>query len=61
MRNHRKLIIIAIANVNAPLQTTGDKGRRQIFEICLCLGYPCLVMALHYVVQGHRFNISGLL
>ncbi|KAF7373057.1 Pheromone receptor [Mycena sanguinolenta] len=26
-------------------------------DVFLCWGYPSITMALHYIVQGHRFNI----
>ncbi|KAJ7200673.1 GPCR fungal pheromone mating factor [Mycena haematopus] len=34
-------------------------NNRQSFmlDLFLCWGYPALTMALHYIVQGHRFNI----
>ncbi|KAF8628578.1 hypothetical protein AX17_005974 [Amanita inopinata Kibby_2008] len=34
-----------------------DKHRRIIFETVMCFGAPSVFMALHYVVQGHRFDI----
>ncbi|KAF8981163.1 GPCR fungal pheromone mating factor [Cyathus striatus] len=34
-----------------------DKRRRMIFEGVMCIGVPLIFMALHYVVQGHRFDI----
>ncbi|KAG6839253.1 Pheromone B beta 1 receptor [Blastosporella zonata] len=34
-----------------------DKRRRQIFEALMCFGLPIFFMALHFVVQGHRFDI----
>nr|BDD37067.1 pheromone receptor [Rhizopogon roseolus] len=34
-----------------------DKRRRIIFDSVMCFGIPLLFMALHYVVQGHRYNI----
>ncbi|EED83593.1 hypothetical fungal pheromone GPCR, STE3-type [Postia placenta Mad-698-R] len=37
---------------------TRDERRRAIYEdIAIGVGIPVLVMILHYVVQGHRFNI----
>ncbi|KAF5309260.1 hypothetical protein D9619_012750 [Psilocybe cf. subviscida] len=29
----------------------------RIWEFVACYGIPCLFMALHYIVQGHRFDI----
>ncbi|KAF4590489.1 hypothetical protein EYR38_009790 [Pleurotus pulmonarius] len=34
-----------------------DKRRRIIFESIMCFGVPMIFMALHYIVQGHRFDI----
>ncbi|KDQ50564.1 hypothetical protein JAAARDRAFT_141708 [Jaapia argillacea MUCL 33604] len=34
-----------------------DKRRRMIFESIMCFGIPAIFMALHYIVQGHRFDI----
>ncbi|OCH88492.1 fungal pheromone STE3G-protein-coupled receptor [Obba rivulosa] len=34
-----------------------DKRRQMRFELALCFGVPFFFMALHYVVQGHRFDI----
>ncbi|KAK6995734.1 STE3-domain-containing protein [Favolaschia claudopus] len=46
-----------VSSVRAARTTSADKRRRQIFEACMCFGLPLLFMALHYVVQGHRFDI----
>ncbi|KAI0752093.1 GPCR fungal pheromone mating factor [Fomes fomentarius] len=35
----------------------GDKRRRMFFELAMCFLLPIIIMALHYVVQGHRFDI----
>ncbi|KAF8578629.1 STE3-domain-containing protein [Ramaria rubella] len=37
--------------------TKSDKRRRQKIEVAMCFGLPMIGMALHYVVQGHRFDI----
>ncbi|KAL4061746.1 pheromone A receptor-domain-containing protein [Scleroderma citrinum] len=37
--------------------TRADKRRTVITDLCISAGLPVLVMALHYVVQGHRFDI----
>ncbi|KAF9040045.1 pheromone A receptor-domain-containing protein [Panaeolus papilionaceus] len=34
-----------------------DRRRRQFFELGMCIGLPLIIMALHYIVQGHRFDI----
>ncbi|KAG1751797.1 pheromone A receptor-domain-containing protein [Suillus lakei] len=34
-----------------------DKRNRQLFELFMCLGLPMVFMGLHYIVQGHRFDI----
>ncbi|KAI9057578.1 B mating type pheromone receptor [Trametes sanguinea] len=37
--------------------TRDDKRRKIAFDLAMCFGLPALVMALHYIVQGHRFDI----
>ncbi|KAF9555108.1 fungal pheromone STE3G-protein-coupled receptor [Agrocybe pediades] len=34
-----------------------DRKRRIIFECIMCFLVPAIFMALHYIVQGHRFDI----
>ncbi|KAH7882765.1 GPCR fungal pheromone mating factor, partial [Phlebopus sp. FC_14] len=34
-----------------------DRRRRMIFDSIMCFGVPLIFMALHYVVQGHRYDI----
>ncbi|KAG1873827.1 pheromone A receptor-domain-containing protein [Suillus subluteus] len=34
-----------------------DKRRRIIFDAVICFGIPLIFMALHYIVQGHRYDI----
>lgn len=34
-----------------------DKQRRIIFDAAICFGIPLIFMALHYIVQGHRYDI----
>ncbi|KAI0060058.1 fungal pheromone STE3G-protein-coupled receptor [Artomyces pyxidatus] len=46
-----------LASVRQATQTQASKRRRQYFELGLCFGLPAFVMALHYTVQGHRFDI----
>ncbi|PPR02533.1 hypothetical protein CVT24_001959 [Panaeolus cyanescens] len=37
--------------------TRQDKRRMIIVDLAIALGIPTLIMVLHYVVQGHRFDI----
>ncbi|KAK7030194.1 pheromone B beta 1 receptor [Favolaschia claudopus] len=46
-----------VSSVRTARVTLKDKRRRQIFEASMCFGLPILFMILHYVVQGHRFDI----
>ncbi|KAI0944386.1 hypothetical protein AcW1_002114 [Taiwanofungus camphoratus] len=46
-----------VASSRMVRQTYSDKKRRMIFESIMCFGVPAVLMALHYVVQGHRFDI----
>ncbi|KAI0776716.1 pheromone A receptor-domain-containing protein [Trametes elegans] len=49
--------LYAITSVRSVSVTRDDKRRAVIIDLCISIGLPVLVMALHYVVQGHRFNI----
>ncbi|KAI6002483.1 Rcb2.42 [Pisolithus orientalis] len=46
-----------IASVRQVSTSHSDKIRRMIFDATLCWLIPIIYMALHYVVQGHRFDI----
>ncbi|CAE6424206.1 unnamed protein product [Rhizoctonia solani] len=49
-----------LAQVSSPhhkIANASDKRRRMWFEIFMCAVLPLIAMALHYVVQGHRFDI----
>ncbi|KDN44580.1 hypothetical protein RSAG8_05345, partial [Rhizoctonia solani AG-8 WAC10335] len=49
-----------LAQVSSPhhkIANASDKRRRMIFEIFMCAVLPIIAMALHYIVQGHRFDI----
>ncbi|KAJ7475474.1 pheromone receptor Rcb2 B43 [Mycena galericulata] len=46
-----------VASVRLARTSQSDKRRRQIFEALMCFALPVLYMALHYTVQGHRFDI----
>lgn len=46
-----------IASVRQVCTSRSDKIRRMIFDATLCWLIPIIYMALHYVVQGHRFDI----
>lgn len=46
-----------VASLRVARTTLSDKRRRQIFEALMCFGLPLLFMGLHFIVQGHRFDI----
>ncbi|KAF7421282.1 hypothetical protein PC9H_011804 [Pleurotus ostreatus] len=46
-----------VASVRAARIMQQDRRRRQIFEGLMCWGLPAVFMALHYIVQGHRFDV----
>ncbi|PPR02536.1 hypothetical protein CVT24_001962 [Panaeolus cyanescens] len=46
-----------VASVRHAHTSIGAKRRRQWFEAVMCFGLPMVFMALHYIVQGHRFDI----
>ncbi|KAJ7264534.1 GPCR fungal pheromone mating factor [Mycena haematopus] len=39
------------------LEMSPSGWRHRTVDILLCWGFPAIVMALHYIVQGHRFDI----
>ncbi|KAH9856258.1 STE3-domain-containing protein [Lenzites betulinus] len=49
--------LYAITSVRSVSVTREDKRRAVIVDLCISIGLPVLVMSLHYIVQGHRFNI----
>nr|AYF56464.1 pheromone receptor [Coriolopsis trogii] len=46
-----------VASVRQALTTLAQKRRRQIMEAIMCYLVPVIWMGLHYIVQGHRFDI----
>ncbi|EJU00450.1 STE-3-like pheromone receptor [Dacryopinax primogenitus] len=46
-----------VARPNAKEQTIKTRRSRAFVEIVLCWVQPIVVMALHYIVQGHRYDI----
>ncbi|KAG9217556.1 hypothetical protein CCMSSC00406_0008483 [Pleurotus cornucopiae] len=46
-----------IASVREARTTFEQKRWRMVFDLSMCWGLPMIYMALHYVVQGHRFDI----
>ncbi|KAF8963261.1 STE3-like pheromone receptor [Flammula alnicola] len=37
--------------------TREDKRRMVLIDLCIAVGMPAIIMILHYIVQGHRFDI----
>ncbi|KAF8891686.1 STE3-like pheromone receptor, partial [Infundibulicybe gibba] len=46
-----------IASIQVAITTRADKRRAVVFDLVMGVGVPIIYMALHYIVQGHRFNI----
>ncbi|KAI6011502.1 pheromone A receptor-domain-containing protein [Pisolithus marmoratus] len=46
-----------IVSVDAVTKTRAEKLRDVLGDLAIGLGIPVLEMILHYIVQGHRFNI----
>ncbi|EED83563.1 hypothetical fungal pheromone GPCR, STE3-type, partial [Postia placenta Mad-698-R] len=46
-----------IASGRAVRTTREDKRKQTFFELAMCFGVPMVIMGLHYVVQGHRYDI----
>lgn len=51
----RRLYKIAV--IKSVAVTREDKRRAVIVDLAITIGIPVMVMGLHYVVQGHRFDI----
>lgn len=51
----RRLYKIAV--IKSVTVTREDKRRAVLVDLGIAVGLPAMVMALHYVVQGHRFDI----
>ncbi|PPQ99740.1 hypothetical protein CVT24_009723 [Panaeolus cyanescens] len=49
--------LYCIASVQSVTRTRADKRRAILIDLAIGVGIPVLVMILHYVVQGHRFDI----
>ncbi|TBU56140.1 STE3-domain-containing protein [Dichomitus squalens] len=47
----------AVASGRIVYASHGDRQRRMFFELAMCFVLPVVIMALHYIVQGHRFDI----
>ncbi|KAJ6498430.1 Rcb2.42 [Mycena vitilis] len=43
--------------IASSLRTTTRGRRGAILDFTLCFGLPIIIMVLHYIVQGHRFDI----
>ncbi|KAF8200240.1 STE3-like pheromone receptor [Pholiota molesta] len=37
--------------------TREDKRRMVLIDLCIAVGMPVIIMILHYIIQGHRFDI----
>lgn len=46
-----------IASSRVVVVTAADRKRRRILEASVTIGLPVVIMTLHYIVQGHRFDI----
>ncbi|ESK91513.1 putative fungal pheromone ste3-type [Moniliophthora roreri MCA 2997] len=46
-----------VASTRVASVTTADRRRRNLFEVSMCVLLPIVYMGLHFIVQGHRFDI----
>ncbi|KAK7435122.1 Pheromone B beta 1 receptor [Stygiomarasmius scandens] len=46
-----------VASTRAAQTIAEDRKRRRNFELLMCFGLPLLYMGIHFIVQGHRFDI----
>ncbi|EDR00817.1 STE3-like pheromone receptor [Laccaria bicolor S238N-H82] len=49
--------LYSLTSVRTVSITRDDKRRMVIIDLCISLGFPVLIMILHYIIQGHRFDI----
>jgi pheromone a factor receptor len=49
--------LYTIASIRSVTFSKDDRRRAIAIDLAIGLGIPVLVMALHYIVQGHRFDI----
>ncbi|KAG6836054.1 hypothetical protein H0H93_011912 [Arthromyces matolae] len=54
--NRRLYLISSLRFVNF---TKAEKRRAVLVDLVISIGIPIILMALEYIVQGHRFNIFG--
>ncbi|KAH6890866.1 pheromone receptor [Coprinopsis sp. MPI-PUGE-AT-0042] len=46
-----------VSSSRKSLYNQADRRRRMLYEIVMCIGVPLLLMALHFIVQDHRYDI----
>ncbi|TEB19603.1 putative pheromone receptor, partial [Coprinellus micaceus] len=51
--------LYTLTAVKAVAITSGDKRRMVLIDLLIAVVVPIIVMVLHCVVQGHRFDILG--
>ncbi|KIJ69831.1 hypothetical protein HYDPIDRAFT_142477 [Hydnomerulius pinastri MD-312] len=49
--------LFRITRLSSLREDKDDKRRALLIDLAVGIGFPCLIMALQYIVQGHRFNI----
>jgi len=49
--------LYTIASIRSVTFTKDDRRRAILIDLAIGVGIPVLVMILHYIVQGHRFDI----
>jgi len=49
--------LYTIASIRSVTFTKDDRRRAILIDLAIGVGIPVLVMTLHYIVQGHRFDI----
>ncbi|KAM5538796.1 hypothetical protein V8D89_007518 [Ganoderma adspersum] len=49
--------LYSIARVQAVMVTSAEKRRAVMIDTLICVLLPIIVVALSYVVQGHRYNV----
>ncbi|KAI0656225.1 STE3-domain-containing protein [Cubamyces menziesii] len=49
--------LYSISRVQAVMVTRAEKRRAVLIDTFICVLFPLIIMALSYIVQGHRYNI----
>ncbi|KAF9007123.1 STE3-like pheromone receptor [Cyathus striatus] len=49
--------LYSLTAIKKAMVTRDDKHRMVVVDLCLAVGIPIIIMILHVIVQGHRFDL----